>query len=162
MEMLPSQLEALLTTLEARGYRQHQFELQVQQNLGHVVRCEANSNYFFAIKVLGPLSFGLKFVPGPSIFFQEAHVTHWAEVIGEAAGWADRVTAQLRVLARQSDGDSPPDWLETGLPSPYANLKNQLKTLQRQVDSIEAAGRLLWQTGRALEEAVLSVLQQAA
>ena len=120
----------------------------------HAIFYQPYKDYSFKIEVKDPSRIAVTYSPGYSVRNEEAHVGLWAEVLEYVSRWLTWVRDQVMATAEASLRADAPEWTTGHLPADYQYMKASVAELEGRMADMHRMGRLLWQTGPALEQAV--------
>ena len=170
MKLMPSQVHDVRQAIRTSGLQESDFLLS-SSGEELVVGFEPNPEYQFRIECR-PDKYVLFSCPGRSRMADNDVVPEWNDYrVGTVSShpgvrsrfgqWLSDVKREWSLLSKPGNEGASPQWALDALPPQFQAGTDEIARLREDVDRIESMGRLLWQTGTPLEEAVCDVFRAA-
>jgi len=92
---------------------------------------------------------------------EETHwVPDWSGVVRSFSEWLSHLARELRAEDLVPDSAGAPEWLDAESPKRTIEIKEEIRRLRDEARTIAKITNLLWQTGKALNEAVRDAFRQ--
>jgi hypothetical protein len=154
---LPSQWNQLKLVITQGGFRVPDFLMYVELS-EPLIEYTLNRNWRFVVSGEAHKLF-ITYCPGDDRHETKDGPFTFDQALDECGMWLANIRREQR--ARDEGGvDAEPSWLRGQMPESYQRSLAEIERLTNEAQRMASVGRLLWQTGEPLNEAVCEVFRR--